>query len=115
MISFGFHILLHDQETAKEYINYHKNVWPEVETALGKIGVKKMRIFFAEPLRLFMYVEAIDGFNPEKDFDLAEKIDPKVKEWVSIMNTKLLRRLNPNNGSLVWQLMDDIYNFTTEK
>lgn len=115
MNSFGFHILLNDKETAEQYIQYHKNVWPEVEAALKKIGVKKMRIFFVDDLKLFMYIETIDGFNPEKDFDLAVQMDPKVEEWVDIMNTKLLKRLNPNEGSLVWHLMDDIYDFSTEK
>ena len=114
MTSFGFHILLHDQETADKYKSYHQHVWPEVENALSKIGVNKMRIFFVDPLKLFMYIETIDGFNPEKDFDQAVRLDPKVAEWVEIMNTQLLKRLNPNEGSLVWQLMDDVYDFSSK-
>jgi L-rhamnose mutarotase len=111
MISFGFSIDLQDEVTAQKYKAYHQAVWPEVETALQAIGVHKMRIFYQKPLRLFMYVEAIDGFDPTKDFDKAEAMDPKVKEWCAIMNKELLKRANPEEGNLVWFLMDDIYNF----
>lgn len=109
MISFGFHILLRDEEAVRKYKEYHKNVWPEVEQALEKIGVLKMRIFFVDTLSLFMYVEAKDGFNPEKDWEQAEAMDPRVREWCVIMNKQLLQRLNPNEGVLVWKLMEDVY------
>ncbi|MDP3704520.1 MAG: L-rhamnose mutarotase [Legionellaceae bacterium] len=114
MVSFGFHILLKNNDTAEKYRQYHQNVWPEVGGpggALEQIGVKKMRIFFTDPLRLFMYVEAVDGFDPETGFNPAVKIDPRVQEWCDIMNEQLLERLNPHDGELVWKLMDDIYNF----
>lgn len=113
MNSFGFHIRLKDAEAAQQYKAYHQDVWPEIGTALKHIGVTKMRIFFVEPLKLFMYIETIDGFDPRKDFDQAEAMNPRVEEWCRIMNTQLLERLNPEEGSLVWHLMDDVYHFET--
>lgn len=111
MTSYGFHILLKDEASAVKYKKYHENVWSEITLALEQIGIKKMRIFFTEPLKLFMYIEAIDGFDPTKDFDKAEAMSPRVKEWCHIMNNSLLQRLNEEEGSLVWKLMDDVYHF----
>lgn len=112
MVSFGFHILLSDENAVKKYREYHKHVWPEVELALEKIGVSKMRIFYVEPLSLFMYIEAKDGFNPEKDWEQAEEMNPKVKEWCTIMNHQLLQRQNSQEDILAWKLMEDIYRLT---
>jgi L-rhamnose mutarotase len=117
MISLGFHILLNDQKAVEKYKLLHKAVWPEIGGpggALERIGIKKMRIFLAEPLKLFMYIEAIDGFNPEKDFSFAAENYPKVKEWGEMINNNLLVRLNPREGSLVWQEMEDIYHYENQ-
>ncbi len=45
-----------DPQMIEAYIQYHKNVWPEVLKALTQIGISKMKIFLLGT-HLFMYFE----------------------------------------------------------
>jgi L-rhamnose mutarotase len=56
-----------DPALIAEYKTYHKHVWPEVKEALRAIGIQKMLIYLVGT-RLFMYFEAPDSFDPERDF-----------------------------------------------
>ena len=68
MSSFGLTLdLKDDDETIERYKEYHRAVWPEVEEALRSIGVTRMRIYL-HGRRLFMYMEAVDGFDAARDF-----------------------------------------------
>jgi L-rhamnose mutarotase len=113
-VSFGFTILLRNQEAVARYREYHRNAWPEIigqGGALEKIGVTKMRIFFMKPRTLFMYVEGVAGFNPVTDFARALTLNPRVKEWDDIMHNQLLERIKENEGPLQWALMEDILHY----
>ena len=67
----------------EEYTEYHRAVWPEVLEGLRGIGIAKMKIFLHNR-RLFMYLEAGDGFDPAKDFPKLME-DPRGKEWDELM------------------------------
>jgi L-rhamnose mutarotase len=107
----AFAIRLRNEAAAETYRKYHENVWPEIVGpggALETIGVRKLQIFFIAPLTLFMYVEAEDRFDPERDFLRANDLHPKVREWDDMMhdgNGSLLVRWEGNNRVLNWAPM----------
>ena len=113
MRNHAFTIRLRDDAAAEKYIALHRDVWPEIVGpggALETIGVRKLQIFFIEPLTLFMYVEAEDHFDPERDFVRANGLHPRVKEWDDMMHDNgLLVRHPGNDGVLNWAPMRRIH------
>lgn len=66
-----------------EYVERHKAVWPEVKTALRKVGIEKLSLFLFGEL-VFMYME----YRGQKPFEqaMAEYIKmPRVAEWETEM------------------------------
>ena len=84
MQSYGMTLMLKDdEEIAERYRRYHRVVWPEVIVRLREVGIVEMRIYLLGR-RLFMCMEAVDGFAPERDFPkLAD--DPRYREWDELM------------------------------
>jgi L-rhamnose mutarotase len=110
----AFTIRLRDADAAKKYIRMHREVWPEIVGpggALDTIGVRKLQIFYIEPLTLFMYVEAEDHFEPVHDFLRANDLHPRVQEWDDLMHTDggILVRHEGNDGKLNWAAMERIH------
>lgn len=73
-----------DPATIRTYLEYHRNVWPEVENGLRSIGIHRMLIWILGR-RLFMYMETIDGFDPEADFARYEASNPRIRQWQDLM------------------------------
>jgi L-rhamnose mutarotase len=76
--------LKNDPATIERYVEYHRSVWPEVESGLRAIGIRRMLIWILGR-RLFMYLETLDGFDPERDFVRYEARDPRIHEWQELM------------------------------
>ena len=74
-----------DPELIRSYRAHHEAVWPEVTAALRAIGIETMRIFLVRT-RLFMYVEARDDFDPQRDFQNYAR-DARSAEWDALMRT----------------------------
>lgn len=114
MKNHAFTIRLKDEAAAEKYIALHREVWPEIVGpggALDTIGVRKLQIFYIDPLTLFMYVEAEDHFEPVRDFLRANHLHPRVQEWDDMMHTDggLLERHPGNDGELNWAPMRRIH------
>jgi L-rhamnose mutarotase len=75
--------LKNDPETIRIYKKYHEAVWPEVTAGLRKIGITRMKLFLLGT-HLFMYFEAPDSFNPDRDYQSYAN-DPRVAEWDTLM------------------------------
>jgi len=73
-----------DPEVIKSYVEYHERVWPEVENGLTGIGIHRMMIWLLGR-RLFMFLEAEDDFDPERDFARYERSHPRIREWQELM------------------------------
>ena len=74
-----------DPETIRQYVEYHRRVWPEVKSSLRSIGLHNIRIFL-KGRRLFMCGEAGEGFDPSRDL-AAYLRDDRTKEWDALMRT----------------------------
>jgi L-rhamnose mutarotase len=75
--------LVDDPNLIREYEEYHKQIWPEIRQSILDAGIKAMEIYRVGN-RLFMIIEATDGFS----FDEKAKLDAKnskVQEWEKLM------------------------------
>lgn len=75
--------LKNDPDSIRRYEEHHQRVWPEVIAALRSIGIVRMRIYRLGT-RLFMYAEAVDGFDPVRDYQ-RYAADPRCREWDLLM------------------------------
>ncbi len=75
-----------DPAIIARYVEYHRSVWPEVERGLRAIGIERMLIWRLGR-RLFMLMETVDGFDPERDFARYMESDPRIREWQALMET----------------------------
>lgn len=66
------------------YDEHHRAVWPEVQRGLRDIGIERMRIWRLGR-RLFMLMETVDGFDPDRDFARYMGSDPRIREWQDLM------------------------------
>ncbi len=69
----------------EKYEHYHANVWPEVVEGCLNCGILRLFIYRIGH-RLFMFTEAADDFDMERDFPKYMK-NPKAKEWDELMRT----------------------------
>ena len=99
--------LKNDPEAIEKYIHYHKNVWPEVESALKEVGIISMLIFHTKG-RLFMVMETKDDFSPEIDFPKYLEIHHKCKEWDRLMQN-FQQKIPGAKESDWWSSMDLVY------
>lgn len=76
-------LLKDDPEVIARYEAEHRNCWPAVVAALRRAGVTEMRIFRLGR-RLFMYYEAVPGFDPTRDFQGILE-DPEYRRWIDLM------------------------------
>ena len=98
--------LINDSELIREYENYHKNVWPEIEDAIINSGVEKLEIYRIKT-RLFMILETDANFSLEKKNQLDQK-NPIVQEWENLM-WKYQKSLPGSKPGEKWVLMDKIF------
>ena len=72
-----------DPGVVDRYREHHCAVWPGVLEVLREIGILKMKIYL-HGHRLFMYLEAVDDFDPARDFARYAD-DPRGREWDELM------------------------------
>src|SRR5260370_1404754 len=77
-------MLKDDQDIIDRYRRYHRDAWPEVIVRLREVGIVEMRIYLVGR-RLFMYMEAVDGFAPERDFPKLAEAAP-YREWDELID-----------------------------
>lgn len=75
--------LKNDPAIIERYMNYHKNVWPEVRAAVAKLGIRDVKIFQLGT-RLVQIFCADDDFSPRRDMQ-KYTADPKAMEWDEMM------------------------------
>ena len=98
--------LKNDPLLISKYIDYHKEVWPEISSSLRENGIVNMQIYnFAN--RLFMIIETEDDFSFEKK-NKRDKHNPFVIKWEEIMS-KFQKPISINDRGEKWMLMKKIY------
>ena len=104
--------LKQDNELVDRYLEYHRAVWPEVLRSLHAVGINQMKIFRIG-YRLFMYIEAIDSFDPAVDFPRYLTIDEHCRVWEDLMDSfqSVCKEAAPGEK---WALMEEIFDFDTQ-
>lgn len=69
----------------KEYLQYHKQVWPEVEAGFKKAGYKKIVLYRYANL-LVMTITVPAGADLNNMGKIAEAYDPKCAQWNKLMS-----------------------------
>lgn len=105
-------LMLKDEDgTADRYREYHRNAWPEVIARLCEVGVLEMRIYLLGR-RLFLYMETVDGFAPEREFPkLAE--DPRYQEWDQLMRGLQEPAPEAKAGEW-WAAMEEVFDLSRQ-
>lgn len=95
-----------DENLIRQYEEYHQEVWPEVLESIKSSGIRNMEIYRTGN-RLFMIMEAEDHFSFEMKAQ-ADKADPKVQEWETLMWNYQQALPNSRPGEK-WVIMDKIF------
>ncbi|MHB8208011.1 L-rhamnose mutarotase [Mucilaginibacter sp.] len=95
-----------DPQLIEEYIQHHKNVWPEILLNIRLSGISDMEIY-CFGTRLFMIIEAGDDFNFEKKATL-DQANQKVQDWETLM-WKYQQCLPGSKPGEKWMMMDKIF------
>jgi len=107
MQNYGLTLLLKDDaDVIDRYKRYHREAWPEVIARLKEIGITEMKIFLIGR-RLFMYMEAIDGFDPDRDFPKLNDL-PRYREWDVLMSSMQERVPEAREGEW-WAAMEEVF------
>lgn len=69
-----------------EYLQYHKQVWPEVEAGFKKAGYKHIALYRFNDL-IVMSIKVPENADLDKMGKLAESYSPRCAEWNKLMNT----------------------------
>lgn len=95
-----------DLKLIEEYIEYHKNVWPEIKESIKNANIHNMEIYRYKN-RLCMIMEVDDCFS----FERKEQMDAeneKVQGWEELMS-KYQQQLPDTDPGKKWMLMDRIF------
>ena len=107
MQSYGMTLMLKDDEQiVGRYKDYHRSAWPEVIARLREIGITEMRIYLLGR-RMFMYMEAVDGFDPDRDFPKLNEVT-RYREWDELMRTLQERAPEAKPGEW-WASMEEVF------
>ena len=91
--------LKNDPEIIEKYKEHHRNVWPEVVGSLRETGITGMKIYLSGN-HLFMYFEAVDDFDPARDFQGYTEQNPRADEWNTLMSSS--QQKTPEAGPDDW-------------
>ena len=99
--------LVDDARTIEEYKDYHRNPWPEPLQGLREVGITDMKIFLLGR-RMFMYMTAVDEFDPDVDFPRYIEQNPRAAGWDEVMRT-FHERVPEAKAGEWWALMEQVF------
>ena len=102
--------LVDDPFLIDQYIEYHKEVWPEIIDSIKESGIHDMQNFNVAN-RLFMIIEVDEGFS----FERKKKMDchnPYVIKWEELMS-KYQKTIPTAKKDEKWTLMDKVFDLKT--
>ncbi|HYU63565.1 MAG TPA: L-rhamnose mutarotase [Verrucomicrobiae bacterium] len=105
--AYGLTLLLKDDPAVIErYKHYHREAWPEVIARLKEIGITEMKIYMIGR-RLFMYMEAVEAFDPDRDVPKLNDL-PRYREWDVLMSSMQERVPEAREGEW-WAAMEEVF------
>jgi L-rhamnose mutarotase len=99
--------LVDDPNAIVEYERCHRQIWPELVTAMKAVGVVSQRIF-RSGTRLFMVLEVPDDFDWTERFARYLASTPKATEWDQLMR-RFQRPAPAARDDEWWSQMVEVY------
>jgi L-rhamnose mutarotase len=94
-------------ERLDEYKRYHVKIWPEIEKALERAGVRNYSIYHFRG-QLFAYFEYV-GPDEEYEARMAELAKaPRMREWWDIMEPMQVP-LDGRAPGAWWAVMEEVF------
>ena len=87
------------------YEQHHRAVWPEVEQAIRRAGIRAMTIHRRDTM-LVMVIEVEDDFSFEEKA-AADAADPVVQRWEALMEQ--FQDVTTGTDGPKWRTMDEVY------
>lgn len=72
-----------DAALMAEYVEYHREGWPEIHKSIRDAGVVNMQLYELDG-RVVMIMDTVDGFSFERKAAM-DAANPKVQEWERLM------------------------------
>lgn len=98
--------LINDPKLIRDYVEYHKVVWPEIIESLYEAGISNAEIYHVED-RLFLILDTRAGFSLEEKAK-RDAENPIVQNWEEIM-WKYQKALPHSQPGEKWVLMNRIF------
>lgn len=73
------------EDKLKEYLEYHRAVWPEVERGFEKAGYRQIQLLRSRHT-VVMIIKVPEGADLEAMGKKAEAYNPRCAEWNRLMN-----------------------------
>ena len=89
------------------YTRHHRDVWPEVQESLRRVGVEAMDIYLLGR-RLVMIVEMRDGLDYRTAFMSHASSSPRVIEWERLMKSLQESPPEAREGEW-WAVMEPVF------
>ena len=89
------------------YKRHHREVWPEVQESLGRVGVQQMDIYLLGR-RLVMVVEMRDGLDYRAAFRTHASSSERVAEWERLMQSLQEPPAEARDGEW-WAAMEPVF------
>ena len=89
------------------YKHHHREVWPEVEASLGRVGVEQMDIYLLGR-RLVMVVAMRDGLDYRAAFRAHAASSQRVAEWERLMQSLQEPSAEAREGEW-WAAMEPVF------
>lgn len=103
-----FAVNLKDQSGIVEtYTRHHRDVWPEVQESLRRVGVEWMEIYLLGH-RLVMIVEMRDGLDYRTAFKSHASSSARVIEWERLMKS-LQEPVPEARAGEWWSVMEPVF------
>jgi L-rhamnose mutarotase len=96
-----------DPALVEAYVRHHRNVWPEVQTSLLRVGVEQMDIYLLGR-RLVMIVEMREGLDYRSAFKSHVASSARVGEWERLMKT-LQEPVPDARAGEWWAVMEPVF------
>ncbi|MDE7388043.1 MAG: L-rhamnose mutarotase [Muribaculaceae bacterium] len=104
--------LVDDPGLIEQYIEAHRNVWPEITDGIRAVGITRMDIYRLGT-RLVMVLELADGVNRDEAFARLATL-PRQAEWEAFVGR--FQKCDPGADSgAKWQEMSQIFALPAER
>ncbi len=101
--------LIEDSSMVEKYLNYHKNVYPEVEAGFQKAGYESIRLYHFENY-ITMIVRVPKGSDLGEMGQISSDSNPRVAEWNKLMDG-FQKGLPGTLEGQTWMEMEKYYEF----